>query len=84
MFQVQLVERGRCEKISTLHLSPPAFASASLTENTEPSVIRLALDPLARSRLARGGSVFNLNMFLQKHGTTGIITRTALFKKTKR
>jgi hypothetical protein len=59
MFQVQLVERGRCEKISTLHLSPPAFASASLTENTEPSVIRLALDTRKRIRPAKGGSMFS-------------------------
>ena len=57
MFQVQLVERGRCENISTLHLSPPALASASLTENTELSVLRLALEPWKRIRPAKGGSV---------------------------
>ena len=58
MFQVQVVERGRCENISTLHLSPPALASASLTENTEPSVIRLALEPWKRIQPAKGGSMF--------------------------
>jgi hypothetical protein len=78
------VESGKWEDISNLHVLLPAFASASLIENTEVSVVGLALDPLPRSRAAKGGSVFNLNMFLQKHGTTGIITRTALFKKTKR
>jgi hypothetical protein len=56
MFQVQLVERGRCENISTLHLSPPALASASLTENTELSVVRLALDSRKRIQSAKGGS----------------------------
>ena len=56
MFQVQLVERGRCENISTIHLSPPAFASASLTENTELSVLRLALEPPRRIQPANGGS----------------------------
>jgi hypothetical protein len=57
MFKVQLVERGRCENISTLHLSPPALASASLTDNTEPSVLGLALEPCKRIRPAKGGSV---------------------------
>ena len=51
------MERGRCENISTLHLSPPAFASASLTENTELSVLRLALDSRKRIQPAKGGSV---------------------------
>ena len=51
------MERGRCENISTLHLSPPAFASASLTENTKLSVLRLALEPRERIQPAKGGSL---------------------------
>jgi hypothetical protein len=56
MFQVQLVERGRCEKISTLPLSPPALASASLIEKKQLSLVRLALDSRKRIRPAMGGS----------------------------
>ena len=32
-------------------------ASVSLTENTEPSVVRLALEPRQRNQAAKGGSL---------------------------
>jgi hypothetical protein len=51
------VERGRCENISTLHLSPPALASVSLIEKKQLSLVRLALDSRKRIRPAMGGSL---------------------------
>jgi len=56
MFQVQVVESARWKDTSTFYLRPPALKSASLTENTEPSVLRLALEPRERIRPAKGGS----------------------------
>lgn len=64
---------GRRNNFSTFHASPPALALVSLTENTELSVARLALEPCMRIRPASGGSLSKSRLFTNN-----------FFKKIKR